>query len=175
VTGGKDKPESPHDRLVAQALLSLERRARQPGTTLTTPSVCSEWFRLKLGGYEHEVFAAAWLDTHGRLIAFEELFRETLIETSISGREVIKSALSHNAAAALFAHNHPSGSSVASSNDIEITETLGRALALVDVCLLDHFIVTAHRKPVSLLRVTVLVERKSKRSAEHAQSGKRRR
>ena len=143
-----------HDRLVARALSSLESRARKPGVELRTESVCSDWFRLKLAGYEREVFAVGWLDLHHRLIAFEELSSGTIDGTVVSVREVVKSALRHNASAAIFAHNHPCGSTTASSDDLALTEALIEGLALVDVRFLDHFIVTALHRPISLVRLS---------------------
>lgn len=144
---------SRQEKLIARALLALEARVRKPGPALATQSACADWFRLKLAAQEREVFAAAWLDTQRRLIAFEELARGTLDRTSVSVREVVKSALHHNAAAVVFAHNHPSGGTTASGSDIELTEALAEGLALVDVRVLDHYIVTAHHEPVSLRQV----------------------
>lgn len=144
---------SRQEKLIARALLALEARVRKPGPALATQAMCADWFRLKLAALEHEVFAAAWLDTQRRLIAFEELARGTLDSTSVSVREVVKSALHHNAAAVVFAHNHPSGGITASGSDIELTEALAEGLVLVDVRVLDHYIVTAHHEPVSLRQV----------------------
>jgi len=137
-------------QLIATALAALESRARRPGVSLSIPAVATDWFRLKLADYEHEVFAAAWLDNRNRLIAFEELFRGTLNATSVYVREVVKSALRHNAGAVLFAHNHPSGRATASGEDVVLTMELARALDLVDVRLLDHFVITANEPPRSV-------------------------
>lgn len=131
------------DAVIRQALRELEARARRPGALLNSHSVASDWFRLKIGGYEHEVFAAAWLDNRRCLIAFEELFRGSLDRTAVYAREVVKAALRHNAAAVLFAHNHPSGSVLASGDDLALTLELSRALDLVDVRVLDHIVVSA--------------------------------
>jgi len=141
---------STHDELVRRALRSLERRARRPGVLLNKPSVVADWFRLRLAEREHEVFAAAWLDHHHRLIAFEELFRGTINSAPVAVREVVKSALRHNAAAALFAHNHPSGGNWPSSADVAITREINEALGLIDVVTLDHFVVTATDPPASV-------------------------
>ncbi|WP_313920425.1 JAB domain-containing protein [Tahibacter sp.] len=142
-----------HDDLVRRALRSLERRARRPGVLLNKPSVVADWFRLRLAEREHEVFAAAWLDQHHRLIAFEELFRGTINGAPVPVREVVKSALRHNAAAALFAHNHPSGGNWPSSADVAITREISKALSLIDVVTLDHFVVTATDPPASVSAV----------------------
>jgi DNA repair protein RadC len=144
------------DALIRLALLELENRARRPGALLTNFSVVADWFRLKLTEYEHEVFAAAWLDNRHRLIAFEELFRGTLSATAVPAREVVKAALRHNAAAVLFAHNHPSGCGTPSGDDLALTLELGRALDLVDVGVLDHFVVTAVEPPQSVWPTALL-------------------
>lgn len=143
-----------HRQLVADALKSLECHARKPGVLLKDHSTAADWFRLKLSGYEHEVFAAAWLDIQLRLIDFEELFRGTIDANAVPPREVVKSALRHNASAVLFAHNHPSGSAIASDADIALTIELTRALSLVDVRVLDHFVVSAIQQPSSVWRGT---------------------
>jgi DNA repair protein RadC len=121
------------DTVIRKALRELETRARQPGILLNSFSVAANWFRLKLGESEHEIFAAAWLDNRRRLIAFEELFRGSLDRTAVYAREIVKAALRKNAAAVLFAHNHPSGSVTASGDDLALTLELSRALDLVDV------------------------------------------
>ena len=89
----------------------------------------------------HESFAVLFLDIKNRLIASEELFRGTLNHASVYPREVVKAALSHNAAALILAHNHPSGSCDPSRADIDLTHNLQQALGLVDIKVLDHFIV----------------------------------
>jgi DNA repair protein RadC len=136
------------------ASLELARRALTAtlvgGSALNSPQAVRDWLRLKIGHLPHEVFHALWLDAQHQLIANEELFRGTLTQTSVYPREVVKRALAHNAAAVILAHNHPSGSSIPSAADLALTESLKQALAMVDVKLLDHFIVTAAEKPVSL-------------------------
>lgn len=127
------------------ATLELARRAlaEEMKTTdlLGSPAAVRDWLRLKLGGLPHEAFAALWLDARNRLIAHEELFRGTLTQTSVYAREIVKRALAHNAAAVIFAHNHPSGLAEPSAADELLTRSLKQALALVDVRLLDHFVV----------------------------------
>lgn len=136
------------------ASLELTRRAlsaRLVGSNaLNSPQTVRDWLRLKIGHLPHEVFHALWLDTQHQLIASEELFRGTLTSTSVYPREVVKQALAHNAAAVILAHNHPSGNGSPSAADLALTSSLKTALALVDVKLLDHFIVTAAGNPVSL-------------------------
>jgi len=112
---------------------------------LNSPSLVRDYLRLKLGGLEHEMFCAVFLDTQHRVLAVEELFRGTLSQASVYPREVVKRALAHNAAAVIFAHNHPSGEAEPSSADKNLTNVLKSALALVDVGVLDHMVVTLHQ------------------------------
>lgn len=143
----KSAADLEHDRCVKQALRSIERRARRPGERLHDHADLANWFRLRLCEYEHEVFAAAWLDNRGCLIAFEELFRGTLAYTPVPARELVRAALRHNAAAVFFAHNHPSGNSCPSCTDIAMTRAITRALELIDVRVFDHFVVTTLDPP----------------------------
>jgi len=99
------------------------------------------YLTLSLANREFEVFHALWLDSRNRLIASEELFRGSLTQTSVYPREVVRRALHHNAAAVIFAHNHPSGVAEPSQADRLLTESLKQALGLVDVRVLDHFVV----------------------------------
>ena len=136
-----------------QAVLEMARRAlaeelRQPGA-LSTPNAVRDYLRLRLAGLPHEVFFALWLDAQNRLIAAEELFRGSIAQTSVYPREVVKRALACNAAAVVFAHNHPSGAAEPSDADRALTRELKQALALVEVKLLDHFIVAGAQTPLS--------------------------
>jgi DNA repair protein RadC len=108
-----------------------------------------DWLRLKLAAQPHEIFMVLWLDAQNRLIKADELFSGTLTQTSVYPREVVKAALSQNAAAAILAHNHPSGVAEPSRADEALTRSLKEALALVDVKLLDHFIVAGNQQPLS--------------------------
>jgi len=128
------------DRIVQRALRLLEARIRG-GCTLSSPSAVRDYLRLLLGEREHEVFVCIWLDAQHRLIAAEEIFRGTLTQTSVYPREVVKAALQSNAAAVIFAHNHPSGVAQPSQADELLTRNLRDALKLVDVNVLDHFVV----------------------------------
>ena len=132
-----------------KAALELARRAlREEISTrdaLTSPGAVRDYLRLALGGREQEVFVVLLLDAQHRVIATEELFRGTLTQTSVYPREVVKCALRHNAAAVIFAHNHPSGVAEPSHADEILTRSLKSALALVDVQVLDHFIVAGTR------------------------------
>jgi DNA repair protein RadC len=135
------------------ATLELARRCLreelQERTTFAAPGAVRDWLRLRLAPLPHEVFIALWLDAQNRLIADEELFRGTLTQASVYPREVVKKALAHNAAAVILAHNHPSGVAEPSQADELLTRTLKQALALVDVRLVDHFIVAGSTPPLS--------------------------
>jgi DNA repair protein RadC len=135
------------------AALELARRALSGSLktrdALASPQTVRDWLKLSLGSLPHEVFVALWLDAQNRLIATEELFRGTLTQTSVYPREVVKSALAHNAAAVIFAHNHPSGLAEPSSADEVLTSSLKQSLGLIDVKLLDHFIVAGAGHPLS--------------------------
>ena len=109
--------------------------------TLASPETVRSYLRLSLHDRAHEVFTCVFLDSQHRVIACEELFRGTLAQTSVYPREVVKAALGHNAAAVIFAHNHPSGAAQPSQADELLTRNLKEALALVEVKVLDHFIV----------------------------------
>lgn len=137
-----------------QASFELTRRAlleeMRTRSTMSSPEAVRDWLRLHLGQLPHEVFIALWLDAQNRLISSEDLFRGTLTQTSVHPREVVKSALSHNAGAVIFAHNHPSGTREPSNADVYLTQQLKQALGLVDVRVLDHFIVAGNLPPLSM-------------------------
>jgi DNA repair protein RadC len=128
-----------------QAVLELARRALREelsrADALSSPRAVRDYLRLVLSGRDREVFVALLLDAQHRVIAVEELFSGTLTQTSVYPREVVKIALRHNAAALIFAHNHPSGVAEPSNADEMLTRSLKTALALVDIQVLDHFIV----------------------------------
>jgi DNA repair protein RadC len=133
----------PHPTLVAAMELAqriLLEKVRH-GPTLESPQLVRDYLALHFMRHEHEAFVAIFLDAQHRLIAAKELFRGTLRELSVYPREVIKHALQRNAAAVIFAHNHPAGVAAPSRADELLTLNLKRALALVDVTVLDHFIV----------------------------------
>ena len=119
------------------------------GEALTDPGAAGRYFAQRLRGHTHEVFAVLFLDTRHRALAFEELFRGTVDGAEVHPREVVRRALLHNAAAAIVGHNHPSGSAEPSAADRAVTARLKQALALVDIRLLDHFVI-GDGAPVSL-------------------------
>jgi DNA repair protein RadC len=130
-----------------QAVLEMARRALREkldrGSALSSPQAVRDYLRLKLQDRPHEVFVAVFLDAQNRVLAVEELFRGTLTQTSVYPREVVKRALHHNAAALILAHNHPSGIAEPSRSDESLTQALKQALSLVDVKVLDHFVIGA--------------------------------
>lgn len=125
--------------VIAEALALLEKRAKC-GDVLTNPGTMRDWLRLRLGQSEREEFACIFLSAQHRVIEFDVLFQGTLTQTSVFPREVVKAAPKHNVAAVIFAHNYPSGVSEPNQADQTITETLKRALALVDAKVLDHIV-----------------------------------
>jgi len=131
-----------------QAVLEMARRhaaeALADRDVLSDPQATRAYLSMRLGDVPHEVFACVFLDTRNRVIAFEELFRGTIDGAAVYPREVVKAALRHNAAAVIFAHNHPSGVAEPSAADRDITRRLVKALALVDIRALDHLILTRH-------------------------------
>src|SRR4051812_2875430 len=127
--------------LIATALKVLEMRMRAQPTVLTSPGAVRDYLRLLFAGREHEVFVCVWLDAQHRAIKVEEAFRGTLTQTTVYSREIVKMALAANAAAVIFAHNHPSGVAQPSHSGELLTRTLKEALNVVEVKVLDHFIV----------------------------------
>ena len=144
----------PAKRAQFEATIELARRSIDgqliEGDALTSPGAVREYLRLALAHRAHEVFVCLWLDARHRVIACEESFRGTLTQTSVYPREIVKSALKANAAAVIFAHNHPSGAAQPSQADELLTRNLKEALALVEVKVLDHFIV-AGRQAISFV------------------------
>jgi DNA repair protein RadC len=131
-----------------QAIFEMSRRAlneqMQVKDILSSPKQVRDYLCLKLGNLTREVFLVLFLDAQNRIVTTEEMFSGTLTQTSVYPREVVKRALHHNAASVIFAHNHPSGIAQQSQADELITKQLKQALALVDVRVLDHFIVAGN-------------------------------
>ncbi|WP_189457725.1 RadC family protein [Cognatilysobacter bugurensis] len=137
---------------LAAALELGQRHLRaqlERGAALTDPHAAGLYFAQRLRGLPHEVFAAMFLDTRHRTIAFEELFRGTIDGAEVHPREIARRALAHNAAAVIVGHNHPSGNPEPSAADRAVTARLKQALALVDLRLLDHFVI-GDGPPVSM-------------------------
>ena len=131
-----------------QAIFEMSRRALneqlQQRDVFKSPQQVRDYLVLKLGSLTREIFLVLFLDTQNHLVATEEMFAGTLTQTSVYPREVVKRALHHNAASVIFAHNHPSGIAQQSQADEMLTKQLKQALALVDVRVLDHFIVAGN-------------------------------
>ena len=129
-------------RLIEQAETLMRTRVRSDGTQLSDPSIAGAMFRYRLASHEREVFSVAFLNTRHRVIAVEDMFVGTIDASEVHVREIAKRALEHNAAAIICAHNHPSNVSEPSAADRAVTSRLSQALKLIDVRLLDHFVVT---------------------------------
>jgi len=131
------------------AAIELSRRAMREEMSsrdaLTSPGAVRDYLRLSLAHRQHEVFVCIWLDAQHKVVGTEEAFRGTLTQTSVYPREIVKKALARNAAAVIFAHNHPSGVAQPSQADELLTRNLREALALVEVKVLDHFIVAGNQ------------------------------
>ena len=129
------------EEIIEAARAEMDRRFRRGSEALSSPELTKEFLRVRLAPQPYEVFAAIWLDNRHRVLAFDELFRGTIDGASVHAREVVRAAMKHNAAAAIFAHNHPSGVAEPSQADLRITQRLKDALDLVDVRVLDHLVV----------------------------------
>ena len=128
--------------IISEALRILEDKARYNPFTITCPEDTKNYLRLKIADKEHEVFVCLFLDNRHQLIEYEQMFRGTIDGASVYPREVVKRALELNCAALIIAHNHPSGIPEPSEADKAITRRIKDACDLVDIRLLDHFIVT---------------------------------
>ncbi len=139
------------EQLLQAAQHCIRERFASDQEPLTSPDHARELIQVLIGPYEHEVFMAIWLDSKHKIIHHEVMFRGTIDASAVYPREVVKAGLKHNAAAVIFAHNHPSGDTEPSNADIAITKRLKDALTLVDIRVLDHLIVGE--------RVTSMAER----------------
>ncbi|HEX6833320.1 MAG TPA: DNA repair protein RadC [Rudaea sp.] len=140
------------------AALELGRRYLASGLqrdNIADPVACVDYLRARIAGYPYEVFICLFLDLRGRAIACEAMFRGTIDGASVHPREVVRRCIALNASAVIFAHNHPSGSSEPSRCDIEITAQLKQALRLIDVRVLDHFVIGSG-PPTSFARCGLL-------------------
>lgn len=140
---GRYQPASA-DQILEAARRVIDQKM-QRGTEFSSPATVKEYLGAKLAGFDHEVFAVLFLDMQHRLIEYVEMFRGSIDSASVHPREVVKEALRHNAAAVIFAHNHPSGNPEPSAADRALTQRLKEALALVEVRTLDHVIVGGGR------------------------------
>mgnify|MGYP003496108380 CR=1 FL=1 len=129
------------DWIIQQAIVLLERRVFKAGPCLSQPAAVRDYLRLKLVAEPNEIFAAVFLDSLHQVLAYEPLFRGTIDQTSVYPRVVVQRALALSASALILAHQHPSGVTEPSAADRALTERLKAALAMVDVRVVDHFIV----------------------------------
>ena len=134
------KPVTAEQLLEAARALAAKRLAK--GMPLNSPSEVRECLPALLGSYTHGRFGVLFLDSQNRLIAYEEMFRGTLTSTVVYPREIVKAALGHNATSVILAHNHPSGTLEPSQADIQITQRVKEALALLEIRVTDHLIAT---------------------------------
>jgi DNA repair protein RadC len=130
----------PQDHILTAAQACIIERF-QRGETLTSPQAAAKHLQVLIAGKDHEVFTVLWLDNRHRIIGHSDLFRGTVDGAAVYPREVVKDGLAHNAAAVILAHNHPSGIPEPSRADIDITNRLKEALALVDIRVLDHLVI----------------------------------
>lgn len=128
-------------RVIRRALRLLEKYQRQPSESFTSISFTKTWLQLKMTHLEREVFIVMYLDNQHCLLEYETLFTGTLSHTEVHPREVVKLALKYNAAAVILAHNHPSGTTEISQQDKHVTQRIAKALALVEVRVLDHLVI----------------------------------
>lgn len=128
-------------RLVARALRVMEKSLVNREVSVSSPGEVRRYLSLRMFALQHEVFVVLLLDSRNRLIAARELFRGTVTQTAVYPREVVKAALVENATAVVLAHNHPSGVAEPSQADRMLTDALRRALATVDIVVLDHLVV----------------------------------
>ena len=131
--------------VLSRAMRLLEREMREPAVALDYPAVVSDYLRIWLGHCDVEVFGVLFLSSQHELIEAREMHRGTLTQTSVYPREIVRAALRVNAGAVILTHNHPGGKADPSGADRSLTEVLKAALALVDVRVLDHIVVTKYR------------------------------
>lgn len=129
------------DEIIEWALRILEQRLPKAGPTLSSPLDVRNYLTLHLAGREHEVFGCVWLNASHDVIEVQDLFRGTVTQTSVFPRELVKEGLRRNAAAVILYHNHPTGNTEPSMADEALTRTLKESMGLVDIKVLDHFIV----------------------------------
>lgn len=141
LAGCSAAPGNERCSVARELLLRALREEMNSQSVLSSPSAVRDYLQITLASREHETFVILLLDAQNRVLAVEELFRGTLTQTAVYPREIIKTALRANAAAVIFAHNHPSGVAEPSRADEALTQTLKHSLALVDVKVLDHFVV----------------------------------
>ncbi len=144
------------DAIIAQALDILHARMKSERFKIDSPDSVKNFLKLKLGELEHEVFAILFLDSQHHLIAYEEMFRGTVSQTSVYPREIVKMALTLNASSVVLVHNHPSGNGTPSRADETLTKSVKQALELIDTRVLDHFIVAGASNVTSMAELGLI-------------------
>lgn len=139
--GNYDTTAATEDDILDEARRIIEKRYLRNSDALTSPDMTVKFLQFRLAPLPYEVFSVIFLDNRHRVVAYEEMFRGTIDGATVPPREVVRDALEHNAAAVIFAHNHPSGIAEPSMADERITRRLRDALALINVRVLDHVIV----------------------------------
>ncbi|NMG56881.1 RadC family protein [Aromatoleum aromaticum] len=129
------------DWIIQQAITLLENRVFKAGPLLGSPAAVRDYLRMKLVVEPNEVFAVVFLDSQHQVLAYEPLFKGTVDQTSVYPRVVVQRALALNASALILAHQHPSGVTEPSAADHALTDRLKAALALVDIRVVDHFVI----------------------------------
>lgn len=137
------------DQIIERALSILENKHQRGSEPLRSPAITGRYLRLRMAELQFEVFGMLLLDNRHRVITMSDMFNGTVDGAAVYPREVVKKALEHNAAAVVLYHNHPSGINEPSQADIALTKRLKEALGLVDVRVLDHFIVSGAADHVS--------------------------
>ena len=137
----RDRLSDKQHQIVTQALAILDSFLRRNPVCLDAPDLVRDYLRLRLECQQREIFTVLYVNTKNQLIKAEDLFFGTLAETEVHPREVARQALLNNAAAVIVAHNHPSGCCNPSASDLDLTQKLKSALQLLNIRLLDHFIV----------------------------------
>ncbi len=133
--------QNQENKIIEQALSILESRTINSGDYLNNPQDVKNYLTLKLAEAEQELFVAVFMDVKNQVLEYNEMFKGTLAGSAVHPREVVKQALKVNAGAVIFAHNHPSGVAEPSHADKQITQELKNILAVIDVRVLDHFII----------------------------------
>ena len=137
-----ERTRAAEDEVIAQALAILRRRTRK-GAAIGSPRAVREYLQVQNIARENEIFSVIFLDAQNRIISKDEMFTGTITSAAVYPREIVKAAMRYNAAAVILAHNHPSGISEPSSADASLTKHIKAALALVEVRVLDHFVIGA--------------------------------
>lgn len=134
-----------YELVIIEQAKAIIAKSMQTGQKLCSPNQVKDYLIVNMGLYEHEVFSLVYLNNQNQVIAYEELFRGTINETSVYPREIVKQVLNYNASSVILVHNHPSGESKASQEDIKLTKKIEQVLSFINVRVLDHFIIAKNK------------------------------